>query len=157
MVGTSLDDVRGGIGTVVRGYRDSGFFERFPIRYLTTHREGSALTKASVAFSAYGRLMSELLKGDSPLVHVHLASRASFWRKSVVCALASPGRVGLMSCTFTVGISASFTRRSVDELQRRWCGGLCGGPLWSSRCRSSGEECCFELHQERGCGCCRTP
>ena len=49
MVGTSLDDVRGGIGAVVRGYRDNGLFERFPIRYVTTHREGPALTKATAA------------------------------------------------------------------------------------------------------------
>jgi glycosyltransferase involved in cell wall biosynthesis len=89
MVGTSLDDVRGGIGAVVRGYRDSGLFERFAIRYVTTHREGPPLTKASAALAAYVRLTSELLRGDSPLVHVHLASRASFWRKSIVCALAS--------------------------------------------------------------------
>ena len=92
MVGTSLDDVRGGIGTVVRGYRDSGFFDRFPIRYVTTHREGSAVTKARAAFRAYLLLMSDVLKGDSPLIHVHLASRASFWRKSLVCAIASLGR-----------------------------------------------------------------
>jgi glycosyltransferase involved in cell wall biosynthesis len=28
-----------------------------------------------------------LLSADAPLVHIHLASRASFWRKAVVCAM----------------------------------------------------------------------
>ena len=88
MVGTSLD-VRGGIGAVVRGYRDNGLFTRFPIHYVTTHREGPAVAKAGAALAAYAQLAVALVRGDAPLVHIHLASRASFWRKSVVCLLAT--------------------------------------------------------------------
>jgi glycosyltransferase involved in cell wall biosynthesis len=91
MVGTSLD-VRGGIAAVVRGYRNGGLFDRFRITYVTTHREGSALGKALAALGAYARLCSALATASAPLIHIHLASRASFWRKSVVCALAAAWR-----------------------------------------------------------------
>jgi glycosyltransferase involved in cell wall biosynthesis len=86
MVGTSLD-VRGGISTVVRGYRDGGLFGRFPLQYVATHRDGSAFVKLGAAVRGYARLARLLLTADAPLVHIHLASRASFWRKSIACAL----------------------------------------------------------------------
>jgi glycosyltransferase involved in cell wall biosynthesis len=87
MVGTR-PDVRGGITTVVRGYREGGLFERFPIGYVSTHRDGGAAAKAWQALRGYGAFAWGLLRSDAPLVHIHLASRASFWRKSVICALA---------------------------------------------------------------------
>lgn len=87
MVGTS-PDVRGGISSVVRGYYSGGLFERFAIRYVPTHCDGSARQKAVAALKAYVRLSGLLLTADAPLVHIHLSSRASFWRKAVVCAMA---------------------------------------------------------------------
>ena len=87
MVGTS-PEVRGGISSLVRSYYNGGLFRRFDVRYVPTHRDGTALQKAVAAFGAYASLSRLLLTADAPLVHIHLASRASFWRKSVVCALA---------------------------------------------------------------------
>jgi glycosyltransferase involved in cell wall biosynthesis len=88
MVGTSADQVRGGIGAVVRGYREAGFFARFPITYITTHREGSPRGKVLAALGAYTRLCRELATANAPLIHIHLSRGASFWRKSVVCVFA---------------------------------------------------------------------
>lgn len=87
MVGTSLG-VRGGISAVVRGYRDAGLFERFPLRYVPTHVDGGRLAKLVAALGGYVRVIVALIRQDAPLLHVHLASRASFWRKSVICLLA---------------------------------------------------------------------
>jgi glycosyltransferase involved in cell wall biosynthesis len=87
MVGTSVD-VRGGISTVVRGYREGGLFERFTVRYVATHVDGGAFAKVRAALRGYAAVIVALLTLDAPLVHVHLASRASFWRKSVVCLMA---------------------------------------------------------------------
>ena len=36
MMGTSLD-TKGGISAVVQVYMQTGLFQRFPIRYVTTH------------------------------------------------------------------------------------------------------------------------
>jgi len=87
MIGTH-QDTPGGISTVVRGYRRAGLFDQFRVRFIASHREGSRFVKASAALRGGLRFLVELLRFDAPLVHVHLAPRASFWRKSVFCRVA---------------------------------------------------------------------
>ncbi len=87
MVGTS-PEVRGGVSSLVRSYYRGGLFDRFDMRYVPTHRDGTAAQKALTALKAYACLCWLLLWSPAPLVHIHLASRASFWRKSIVCAMA---------------------------------------------------------------------
>jgi glycosyltransferase involved in cell wall biosynthesis len=87
MVGTDLAGM-GGIRTVVEGYIEAGLFDTLDCTYVTTHRPGSRWTKLAAAFSGWTWVAIRLATLRSPLVHVHLSSRASFWRKSVVCLLA---------------------------------------------------------------------
>jgi glycosyltransferase involved in cell wall biosynthesis len=88
MVGTS-PQVRGGIASLVRSYYSGGLFQRFDIQYVSTHRDGTAIQKAVAAIKAYAVLAWRLLfTRSAPLVHIHLASRASFWRKAIVCTMA---------------------------------------------------------------------
>lgn len=87
MVGTDLAGM-GGIRTVVEGYIQAGLFAQVPCTYVTTHRPGSHLRKLTAALSGWGGVAARLVTLDSPLVHVHLSSYASFWRKSVVCLMA---------------------------------------------------------------------
>jgi len=87
MVGTDLGGT-GGIRAVVSGYVAAGLFERFAGTYVATHRPGSAWTKARAALRGWWRVALSLARLDAPLVHVQTASRASFWRKSIVCLMA---------------------------------------------------------------------
>lgn len=87
MVGTHRRTM-GGIRAVVDGYEQAGLFARFHVTYVATHREGSAWLKAITALGGWCAVAVQLARLERPLVHVHLASRASFWRKSVVCLLA---------------------------------------------------------------------
>ena len=87
MVGTDLAG-KGGIRAVVQGYLDGGLFERFSGTYIVTHRYGSAWTKLTAAVGGWWRVARALRKLDAPLLHVQMASRASFWRKSIVCLMA---------------------------------------------------------------------
>ena len=87
MVGTDLAGT-GGIRAVVCSYIEAGLFDRYPCTYVATHRPGSAWTKAAMALRGWCRVALALATLDAPLVHVQTASRASFWRKSVVCLLA---------------------------------------------------------------------
>lgn len=91
MVGTDRAG-RGGIRAVVCGYIEAGLFDRYSVRYVATHRPGGAWTKAAMALLGWARVAVALTTLDAPLVHVHTASRASFWRKSVVCLLARLAR-----------------------------------------------------------------
>ncbi|HEV2269450.1 MAG TPA: glycosyltransferase family 4 protein [Steroidobacteraceae bacterium] len=91
MVGTDLTGM-GGIRTVVQGYIDAGLFDRVDCIYVTTHRPGSPGRKLLAAVTGWAQVAMRLHGLDAPLVHIHLSSRASFWRKSVVCALARLAR-----------------------------------------------------------------
>lgn len=91
MVGTDRAGT-GGIRAVVCGYIEAGLFDRYPVRYVATHRPGGVWTKLAMALLGWWRVAMALVTLDAPLVHVHTASRASFWRKSVVCLLARAAR-----------------------------------------------------------------
>jgi glycosyltransferase involved in cell wall biosynthesis len=91
MVGTDLRSI-GGISTVVRGYIDAGLFDRIDCTYVATHRYGSNWRKLFVALAGWTRVALRLHTLDAPLVHIQLSSRASFWRKAMVCLLARLAR-----------------------------------------------------------------
>ncbi|MGD9942297.1 MAG: glycosyltransferase family 4 protein [Burkholderiaceae bacterium] len=74
---------RGGVASVVCVYRASGLFERARVRYLISYVDGARLRKSAAALRAWLRFMGLLLAGRVALVHVHTASRSSFWRKSL--------------------------------------------------------------------------
>lgn len=81
MLGTSTETM-GGISAVVNEYIAAGLFRRFPLLYIATHRDGTTLRKAVSFVSAWCRYIGLLLTGRVGLIHVHVASDASFWRKS---------------------------------------------------------------------------
>jgi glycosyltransferase involved in cell wall biosynthesis len=92
MIGTSPQTM-GGIASVVKVYRAAGLFERFPILYLTTHCDGGKFKKIRTMVGAYAHFLGLLVLGRVDLIHVHTASRASFWRKSYFFLLAFAFRV----------------------------------------------------------------
>ena len=87
MLGTALE-TKGGISAVVSAYRAGGLFERWPIRYIATHREARALSKFVLAATSFMRFVGLILTGRVAALHVHSASRGSFWRKSPFLLLA---------------------------------------------------------------------
>jgi glycosyltransferase involved in cell wall biosynthesis len=82
MVGPSTSS-QGGIASVVMSWKNAGLFERWPITYLETHVEGNKLDKLRVGTSALLRLLFLLASNRVACVHLHVARRVSFWRKSV--------------------------------------------------------------------------
>lgn len=92
MVGTRFDTM-GGISSVVNVYRAAGFFDRFNVRYIASHCDGGALAKLCLMMTAVGEFLFLLIRKRVSLVHVHMSSRASFWRKSIFLLLAGVFRV----------------------------------------------------------------
>jgi glycosyltransferase involved in cell wall biosynthesis len=86
MLGTGLE-TRGGIAAVVSSYRAHGLFERWPIDYVPTHRDGPRLLKLLTAVRALFSLLYQVVRYPRSVLHVHGASRASFWRKSIYMAI----------------------------------------------------------------------
>ncbi len=86
MIGTAFE-TRGGIAAVVNAYRAHGLFERWPIDYIATHCDGGALRKLLTATRALLSLLLLIVRHRRAVLHVHSASRASFWRKSIFMAV----------------------------------------------------------------------
>ena len=91
MLGTA-PRTRGGITAVIDAYRAAGLFERWPIDYVATHCEGGAAAKLLAAARGLRRFLALLRAHRRVLVHVHCASRASFWRKALFMAVAHAAR-----------------------------------------------------------------
>lgn len=118
MVGTHPEAL-GGVSAVVRTYRDGGLFDRFGIVYVASHRSGGGWIKARQALVGWLSAALCLAKLDAPLVHVHTASRASFWRKSLICLMArAAGRPYLVH--LHGGGFARFYHEECGSLQRRF-------------------------------------
>ena len=86
MLGTSFE-THGGISSVVNAYRAAGLFARWPIQYVQTHCDGSRFAKWSCAIGAFFSMLLLAFRHPRAILHVHAASRASFWRKAVLMTL----------------------------------------------------------------------
>ena len=87
MMGTSPEG-KGGIATVVSVLQQAGFFEQQQARYLVTHEDGPAWRKLGAVLAASWQVLTVCLRERPAVVHVHSASRASFYRKSLLLAIA---------------------------------------------------------------------
>lgn len=73
--------VKGGIASVVNGYRGSVLEEHYRITYIESYQNGSKWSKLAKALKAYLAFF-RLLRRDAPdLVHVHSSFGPSFYRK----------------------------------------------------------------------------
>jgi len=87
MVGTALEG-RGGVAAVISVLRHHGLFERESVRYVATHRDGTALAKAGGALAGLWHTVAACAARHPAIVHVHAASHASFLRKSLILLVA---------------------------------------------------------------------
>ena len=86
MLGTSFE-TRGGISSVLNAYRAAGLFARWRIDYVQTHCDGSRLAKWTCAMGAFFSMLFLVCRHRDAILHVHAASRASFWRKALLMAM----------------------------------------------------------------------
>src|SRR3954452_22789393 len=91
MVGTRFE-TRSEVGSVLHAYREAGLFERWPIEYVESHREGSRLLRYLKAFDGLCVFFAMLCRHRRAVLHVHGAADASFWRKALFMALAHAAR-----------------------------------------------------------------
>lgn len=84
LVGPNYKNPRGGISQVLNIY--SQYFASF--KFIATWTQGSRIKKLWCSIIAIIKLIVALSSSKIKIVHVHGASNASFWRKSVVIYLA---------------------------------------------------------------------
>lgn len=79
---------KGGIATVVNVYEQQGFFNRWNIHYLATGGSTSKLVKLILFVISIVKLMTLIATKHVGLIHIHMASRGSYTRKSIILRLA---------------------------------------------------------------------
>lgn len=84
---------KGGVAAVVRGYQRAGLQDRWVLRYLATHCDGSRASKILAFIRASGTFLWMLVTAQIGVLHVHSSSRVSFFRKSAFILLALGARV----------------------------------------------------------------
>lgn len=149
MAGPALD-APGGMSAVVCSYRDAGLFEAAAVRYLNTYTAPGVRTQLRVFGAALLRFGRALAVGDVRLLHVHSASRGSFWRKSLLCAMARFAGVPYLFHIHS-GEFLAFHERGCGVLGRWWIKRtLCGAgavlvltPGWLARMRAAFGEARF--------------
>lgn len=114
MIGTAPDGP-GGIAAVVRVYLSHGLFERWPVTFIHSHVAGSHWAKIRAFAGGLGRFARLLLRGEVALLHLHVSSGASFWRKS---------SFALLALLFGVPVIAHVHSGGFEEFYRRRCGPL---------------------------------
>lgn len=87
MIGPPLGG-RGGMSAVVAAYRDDGLLAREHVRYIQTTSGNGVLAKLGAAALAFVSVTAHLLRRRVTLLHAHVASGVSFWRKACFCWLA---------------------------------------------------------------------
>ena len=79
---------KGGIATVIGILLRHGYAAHGDCEFVPTHVSGSTARKALTAARALLRVSWLLLSGQAGLLHAHVASDASFWRKALFIRLA---------------------------------------------------------------------
>jgi len=79
----------GGMSSVVETYRLNGLFESGKIVYLSSYNSPNKIKMVSLFVLCYIQLLIMLVKGSVSIVHVHSASKGSFWRKYLLLKLSS--------------------------------------------------------------------
>lgn len=73
---------KGGITSVVSGYRGSELESNYQIHYIETYCDGGKTAKLRKALASYARFLKELICFRPDLVHIHSSFGASFYRKA---------------------------------------------------------------------------
>ncbi len=109
----------GGMSAVVMSYQQGDLFEAQNVAYLSTYETPGLVTQLRVFSKAWLGLLGMLLFGRVRLLHVHSASRGSFWRKSILCAL-----VRLFGVPYVLHIHSGefpiFVTQECGPLKRWW-------------------------------------
>ena len=141
MVGDSLD-APGGISSVLRTYRDAGVFSAWNIVFISNYEGPGLLRQLLVMFRAMTSYVYSLTAFRVSLVHIHSASRGSFWRAAIFASIARlfriPYLIHVHSGEFIVffeGLGAS-GKNIVRNILREAAGVICLSPSWEIKLRA---------------------
>ena len=116
MIGAGRD-VRGGVSSVVNSYYEAGLDKLCELTYLPTMKDGNKLYKLIVALGA--RLRFETLIKQADILHVHMSSDNSFYRKAVFIRKAYKERKKIIIHMHGSTFDLFYKERCNDEQKRQ--------------------------------------
>lgn len=117
---------RGGIASVIATLLEHGYAAGGHCRFIATQVDGAAWRKALRAAAALAQVVGLLAAGRVRLLHVHVASGASFWRKSLFIGAARLFRCPVLFHLHGGGFP-DFVERRLSGWRRRLALELVGG------------------------------
>lgn len=79
---------KGGVATVVNNYYDSSLIKKVRLKYISTAIDGKKIYKLLYGSFSYLKILYTLIFKRVDILHIHMASRNSFNRKSVIVNMA---------------------------------------------------------------------
>ncbi|MPM31344.1 Glycosyltransferase Gtf1 [bioreactor metagenome] len=87
MIGPDIEKVPGGMATVIRNYLYSDLKTKTSIKYISSNIEGKTINKLIWISRAFLKFFINLK--NSEIVHIHMAEKGSFYRKSIYIFISS--------------------------------------------------------------------
>ncbi len=81
--------VKGGIASVVNGYRGSPLEKEYEVAYIESYCDGTKLKKLLKGITGYGHFLKQIFTNRPDLVHIHSSFGPSFYRKLPFIYMAS--------------------------------------------------------------------
>ncbi len=106
---------RGGMSSVIRTLLDGGYGNNDGCRFIATQVDGGRARKAGRALVALLQVCAMLACGRVSLLHVHLASGASFWRKAAFI-----GAARMAGCPVLLHLHGGQFRHFLDRRLEGW-------------------------------------
>lgn len=104
---------RGGVASSVRMLSQSPLWPAWGVRHVTTHRDGSKLTKLAAFGGGLLRYVAQVVGRRPQLVHIHTSADASFVRKSVLVGIARALRIPIVLHVHSGQFGAFYEQASV--------------------------------------------
>lgn len=111
-------DVKGGIATVVNGYRKLGIGKEYDLSFVESYCDGSKAKKLKKACSGYGKFVKELLFHKPDIVHIHSSFGPSFYRKLPFIYLARWRGIRIINHIHGAEFDAFYVQAS--KRKRKW-------------------------------------
>lgn len=103
---------RGGITTLVNGYKGSNLEEKYDLTYIETYCDGTKLKKLLKAIKGFVAFRNLIRNNRPDIVHIHSSFGASFYRKMIFIRYAASKKIPVINHVHGSEIEKLYTNSS---------------------------------------------
>ncbi len=108
-------DVKGGIASVINGYREYGFGKEYDITYIESYRNGTKWQKLAKAVRGYLQFFKEINRNVPDIVHIHSSFGPSFYRKMPFIYMASLKKIPIVNHIHGADFDTFYLKASANK------------------------------------------